>query len=85
MLDYLDDLASDFAVFYRIDDIRAMPGPLFCKYAWRVSAYQGVMRVRIEAIQAKEAKTHDGRPREFVSNEQADSIAGGGYFEKVSG
>lgn len=34
--------------------------------------------------QQKNAKTHDGQSREFVSNEQADAMSGGGYFEKVS-
>lgn len=47
MLDYLDDIASDFSVFHRVDDIGELPGPLFFKRAYRLAAYQGVMQARV--------------------------------------
>jgi hypothetical protein len=46
VLDHLDDLDADFRVFYRVDDIEALPGPRFLALALRVFAYQGVMAAR---------------------------------------
>ncbi|MFJ9771240.1 hypothetical protein ACIRVF_08345 [Kitasatospora sp. NPDC101157] len=51
MLDHLDDLASDFSVFHRIADITLLDGPTFFRLAWRMPAYEGVMRVRATAQQ----------------------------------
>lgn len=50
MIDYLDDLESDFSRFHRVDDIYAMEGPRFFRMAARIFAYDGVMamRARIE-------------------------------------
>lgn len=47
MLDYLDDLAADFRVFYRVDDFDELSGPQFLSLALRVSAYQGVLAARL--------------------------------------
>ncbi|MGW2371658.1 hypothetical protein [Kitasatospora sp. NPDC001683] len=51
MLDHLDDLASDFSVFHRVSDITVLDGPTFFRLAWRMPAYEGVMRVRATAQQ----------------------------------
>lgn len=51
VLDHLDDLASDFSVFHRIDDITTLPGPVFYRMAWRLPHYQGVMASRQMAAQ----------------------------------
>lgn len=51
---YLDDLESDFSVFHRVDDIWALPGPVFFKRAWRLPAYRGVMRERYLAERDEE-------------------------------
>lgn len=71
-------------MFHRIDRLEAMPGPLFCKYVWRLSAYGGAMSALVAAEQQRRSKTSDGRAREYVSNEEAASRAGDGVFEKVS-
>jgi hypothetical protein len=85
VLDYLEDLRSDFAVFYRIDELEAMPGPRMLAYAWRVSAYNGVMRARVEAEQQRRSQTADGRPRQFVSESKArEMTADEGIFETVT-
>lgn len=49
VLDHLDDLASDFSVFHRIPDITELDGPTFLRLAWRMPAYEGVMRARTTA------------------------------------
>jgi hypothetical protein len=49
VIDHLDDLESDFSAIHRVDDIYDLDGPQFFKKAWRMSAYQGVMRMRLEA------------------------------------
>lgn len=46
MIDHLADLESDFSAVHRVDDIFAMDGPRFMRMAWRLPAYQGVMRMR---------------------------------------
>ncbi|MFE2407127.1 hypothetical protein ACFXDE_02150 [Kitasatospora sp. NPDC059408] len=54
MLDHLDDLASDFSVFHRIGDITVLDGPTFLRFAWRMPAYEGVMRVRATAAREED-------------------------------
>jgi hypothetical protein len=49
VLDYLADLESDFSRFHRIDDMYAMSGPRFMRFAWRIAAYDGMVSRRIEA------------------------------------
>lgn len=49
MLDHLDDIASDMSVFHRVDDITALDGPTFLRFAWRLPAYEGVLRARAVA------------------------------------
>lgn len=56
MIDYLADLESDFSRFHRVDDIHELDGPRFFRMAWRISAYGGVMAMRLEAQQ------HDAGP-----------------------
>lgn len=51
VLPRLDDIASDLSVFHRVDDITALDGPTFLRLAWRLPAYQGVMRARLLAEQ----------------------------------
>lgn len=53
MLNHLDDLASDFSVFHRVDDMGALPARAFFALAERLSAYQGIVAARA-AIQAAE-------------------------------
>lgn len=47
VLDYMDDLESDFSVFHRVEDIHSLDGPRFFRLALRVFAYQGVMAARL--------------------------------------
>jgi hypothetical protein len=58
VLPRLDDIASDLSVFHRVDDLTALDGPTFFRLAWRLPAYQGVMRARLEA----EQEEHDQSP-----------------------
>ena len=49
VLERLDDIESDMSVFHRVDDIGALDGPKFFRLAWRLPAYQGVIRARLLA------------------------------------
>ena len=51
VLHRLDDITSDMSVFHRVDDITTLDGPTFLRRAWRLPAYQGVMRARLLAEQ----------------------------------
>lgn len=54
VLDHLDDLETDFRVFYRIDDFEQIPSTQFLKYAYRVSAYNGVVAAKMMQQQEKQ-------------------------------
>jgi hypothetical protein len=49
VLDHLDDVVSDFSVFHRVDDVTALPGPVFFTMANRLAAYAGVIQARFRA------------------------------------
>jgi hypothetical protein len=55
VLGHLDDLASDFSAIHRVDDIYALPGPAFFRFAFRLGAYQGVIQARMAEQQAGQA------------------------------
>ncbi len=55
VLDYVNDLESDFSVFHRVDDIFEMDGPRFFRLAVRLPAYAGVMAARV-------ANLHEEQP-----------------------
>lgn len=46
MLTHLDDVASDFSAIHRVPDIRVLSGPVFFRFAFRLTAYESVMRAR---------------------------------------
>jgi hypothetical protein len=52
------------SVFHRVDDIYAMPGPVFFKRAWRLLHYRGVMRAR--AIEAQD-ESQPARPAQTTA------------------
>jgi len=66
VLDYLDDLASDFRVFYRVDDFDELSGPQFLSLAFRVSAYQGVMNARLSNQQQEASSNNSSSHRQEV-------------------
>lgn len=47
MLGYLDDIRSDLSAIHRVDDMEAMNSVRFAQLAPRLSAYQGVMAIRV--------------------------------------
>lgn len=74
VLDYLDDLESDFSAIHRIGDMYAMDGPRFFRLAHRLPAYRGVMRMRaeVEAERASGGSAPGGSPgrREVVDERE---------------
>ena len=72
IVDFLDDIESDFSVFHRVDDVWSLPGPRFFRLAWRLAAYQGVMQAR--AVAEAEEREPAGRSFEYGQH----SAAGGG-------
>lgn len=67
-------------MFHRIEDIYQLDGPKFMRLAWRVSAYGGVMKLRLESQRDDDAPTYapsDSRPaRTARSGVQETSLAG---------
>lgn len=62
MLDHLDDIASDFSVFHRVDDLLALAGPVFFKLVWRLPNYAGVLQQRVLAEQQEGAGPSTASP-----------------------
>lgn len=58
MLDYLDDIESDFSVFHRESDIYSLHGPLFFSRAYRLAAYQGAIAARMQQAQESNRKKY---------------------------
>lgn len=63
MLDYLEDIESDFNVFHRIDDIYSLPSRRFFSLVERLVAYPGVLRARLETEIQKHQQTRDPNTR----------------------
>jgi hypothetical protein len=82
VLNYQRDLAADFRVFYRLtpQEAMALPSPEYLALAYRVSAYQGVMALRLAEGEAKERRARPRRGARRVAGEreaiQADSLLG---------
>jgi len=59
ILDHTRDLDADFRCFYRLtwaEAVRRESGPDLMALAYRCSAYQGVMRARLENLRAEQAE-----------------------------
>lgn len=80
MIDYLDDLESDFSVFHRVDDIYSMDGPDFLRKAIRVTAYQGVMTARVMDEQDTEGTAMAGGERVREVPADRDALASSDAF-----
>lgn len=72
MTDYLADLESDFSRYHGIDDMYAMDGPRFMRFAWRISVYGGVMALRINTQEPEK----DVYTPPAESNKPAHQLAG---------
>jgi len=48
VIDHLEDVRSDLSVFHRIDFLEEMPSRRFFSLAYRLVAYKGVVRARVE-------------------------------------
>ena len=60
MIKHLDDIESDLSAVHRIDDIWTMEAGRFFRLAWRLPAYQGVMRMHAEKQAMDEEKRTGG-------------------------
>jgi len=60
--DHLRDLASDFSAIHGIRDMLSLPGPVFFAFAYRLSAYQGVMAARAAEQERDDAPEAPGQP-----------------------
>lgn len=97
VLDHLADIASDFSVLHRVDDIGETRSSVFFAFAHRLPAYQGVMRLRAKAREAQEpaappvtAAAQGSAPRPVVGGTRAElqtapEFAGVFSFSKAGG
>ena len=72
------DLVSDFSAIHGIHDIGTLTGPAFFSLAFRLAAYEGVIRARMrEAAAEQEGPARPGplyapqKPREVVPASRA--------------
>lgn len=81
MVDYIDDIASDFSVFHGIRDITTLDGPAFFRLAFRLTAYQGVMAARrATAMHAEQAQD----PGRAMAGAQGGPMYGGEQQRRVT-
>lgn len=62
MFHHLDDLEADFRAVYRLTPAEALEldGPQFLALAYRLTAYPGVLQVRVQEEAEHEAPRQDG-------------------------
>lgn len=65
VLEYLDDLESDFSAIHRVDDIYSMSARKFFNFAERLVAYKGVVRMRAEQHHYENEKKYGGQDVSF--------------------
>jgi hypothetical protein len=83
VLNHLEDLESDFRVYYRLtpEDILDLSGPQFLALARRVPAYGGVMAVRIEQEEGGSTTTERTSGAEKVVPATPEGLAVGGVSD----
>lgn len=81
MLDYLDDLESDFSVFHRVDDMRQMPARRFLVLADRLVHYEGAFRAVVKA--EAEAAANAPVPATKAMYDASPELKGVGTFASV--
>ncbi len=70
VLDYRWDLAADFRALYRLSptETAELPGPEFFALAYRVSAYDGVMAVRMAEVAEPRKRAESGSAQRLTSD-----------------
>ncbi len=68
---YLEDLRSDFSAIHRVDpeQFEHLPAPRAYALAYRISAYQTVIRTRQQALVAKRDAAVPRGPREMKAGD----------------
>jgi len=80
------DIETDMAAIFRVDDIMTLSAPVFFQRCYRLPAYQGVMRMRLEAMQMEE---HKAQHPELYDQQlpkpasQGKSLGNGQYYREV--
>lgn len=72
-LDHLADLRADFRAIYRLTPAEAaeLSGPEFFELTHRLPCYQGVIRVRAEAQEERDARTRPAGVRQVEGTREA--------------
>lgn len=68
---YLEDLRSDFSAIHRIDPdgLESLPAPRVYSLAYRINAYQGLIRARWLSQEADKRPAAPSGPREMKAGE----------------
>ncbi|GAA3230668.1 hypothetical protein GCM10017691_23830 [Pseudonocardia petroleophila] len=74
MIDNLADLESDFSVFHRVDDIYSLDGPRFFQWAYRITAYEGMVKMRWMAEDQKRSQQPDQTPAPQAPAKKKESV-----------
>lgn len=94
IVEYWEDVRSDFAVFFRLDDPTELDGPTFFARAFRLAHYRGAIR-DIAMAEAHEEEQRNApsssssqrgypQPKERITESQLAAQLGGapGWLEK---
>ena len=76
MIHHLPDIESDMSAIHGIDDIYSMEAGRFFAFAYRLPAYQGVMRMEAERQARQDEKRTGGRDVVPVGTGELGKIEG---------
>jgi len=89
VLNYLEDIRSDFSVFHRVDEIEDVPADKFFPRVRRLVAYKGALRMTAEDEADKKDKSPTGRERKvehvYRDVKHNPEISALGLFESGTG
>lgn len=76
VLDHLADIESDLSRFHRVVDLHDLDGPHFFRLVWRLSAYGGVIAMRLEAERQQFAPSTAPAAKAIATAERAPQRGG---------
>lgn len=76
ILKHFGDVESDMSAIHRVDEVMEMDGPRFFRFARRLPAYQGVMRMYAEKQAAERRDRTGGRDVVPVAAGELSQIPG---------
>lgn len=76
MLKHIRDIEADLSAFHRVDNMWSMDGPRFFAFAYRLPAYNGVIRALAEKQAMEQEKRTGGRDVVPIAGGELNRVEG---------